>query len=237
MNLILYVLYLHILGYGPQVSQVPHAPMRFTKSIMSPEADTVLVIKAGVHELRYEEDEFRQLVEDQPEFFAELPSPPEIAYVCHGISTCFFSEAGQDEYDLLYAYFLKQRHPTPYLDQARGRLIEVYTRINELFRSLEQGGTYFGHMYVRIYAYAEYSVYLLSHNQDGFEKSYAIHQQKALYLDALRQSIADESSLPVNANPWFASPVHLVDKIDVLINDVFMLKQTQAFHYSHYEYV
>jgi hypothetical protein len=103
--------------------------------------------------------------------------------------------AGQDEYYVLYAHFLKQRNGIDEFAERRKKLIAIYKNINSLFQHFEHGGTYFGHQSLRTLGYAEYSVYLYKHFEDYFSKAYGIAKQKDIYIKSLRQLIDDESSV------------------------------------------
>ncbi|HSZ86962.1 MAG TPA: hypothetical protein VK787_13095 [Puia sp.] len=109
----------------------------------------------------------------------------------------FGSEIGQDEYYILYAYFLKKKNNKNNFEVRRNTLIKIYNDINEIFGMLSYGGTYFGHQGRRIIGYAEYSIYLYSQNEEDYKKKYDISKQKKFYINSLKQFIVNEESADV----------------------------------------
>lgn len=77
----------------------------------------------------------------------------------------FGGECGQDYYFELYALSLKEENDKKAGKQAeeiqkiREKLNEIYMTLNEMFRLVVGGGTYFGHEYQRIPARTEYDIY------------------------------------------------------------------------------
>lgn len=77
----------------------------------------------------------------------------------------FGGECGQDYYFELYALSLKEENDKKAGKQAeeiqkiREKLNEIYMTLNEMFRMVVGGGTYFGHEYQRIPARTEYDIY------------------------------------------------------------------------------
>ena len=90
--------------------------------------------------------------------------------------------------------------------------------------------------------YAEYSVYLYKQNEAfTISKTYDITKQKELYIKSLRQLISDESSidfetLDEDKIERTKKLNKIVDDLDRAITDIYFLRRTQEFHYSHYEY-
>lgn len=203
--------------------------------------DTILIATETGDTLKYAKDDFNNIVNKHPEFFEEYPYNPDQTYFNDNDKEEFASEIGQDNYYVLYAYFLKQKNGIEEFAQQRQKLIAIYININALFGNFEYGGTYFGHQSSRILAYAEYSIYLLPKSKDEIAKTYDITKQKELYIQSLRQLIEDESTIDVEIlgqekiarNNFLHS---LVDELDSLITDNFYLRRAQEFHYGHYEY-
>lgn len=203
--------------------------------------DTISIATETVGTLKFGKEQFNRIIDEHPEFFDEYPSDPDLAYNCNGNRGGFLSEAGQDTYYLLYAYFLKHRNGIDKYADHRSRLIKIYSSINSLFQRFQYGGTYFGHQYPRILGYAEYSVYLYSISKDNFEKTHAITKQKSLYIQSLRQLISDEDGIDFNTlgKDKIQRNGELnktIDELEGLITDNFYLRRAQAFHYGHYEY-
>lgn len=203
-------------------------------------SDTVNIVTEIGDTLVYCKSDFNQIIDNHPEFLNDFPTDPDEAYHC-GNEGQFSSEAGRDNYCILYAYFLKQRNGVEKYAGQRRRLIGIYSNINSLFGNLQYGGTYFGHQTVRIMGYAEYSIYLLPKTKEDIEKNYDIKKQKSLYIESLRQLIEDENKIDFNTvgeqkHARSRELNKIVDELDNLISDNFYLRRAQEFQYRHYEY-
>ncbi|WP_294202649.1 hypothetical protein [uncultured Chryseobacterium sp.] len=80
---------------------------------------------------KFDKKTFNKIVDTHPEFFDEVIQSPEALYYMYGKN--FGSEAGQDTYCLLYAYFIKQRNPGAEKSEQRTRLTDIYLNINSIF--------------------------------------------------------------------------------------------------------
>jgi hypothetical protein len=203
--------------------------------------DTILIVTEVGYTLKYAKADFNNIVDKHTEFFEEYPDNPDQAYFNDNNKEEFGSEVGQDNYYVLYAYFLKQRNRIKEFDQQRQKLVDIYSNINSLFGHFEYGGTYFGHQGRRILGYAEYSIYLLPKTKDDISKTYDITKQKELYIKSLRQLIEDESKIDFNTLGQEKTERNkelnkIVDELDRLIADNFYLRRAQEFQYGHYEY-
>jgi hypothetical protein len=186
---------------------------------------------------------FNNIVDKHPEFFNDdFPRNPDVLYYGSGEKDQdYVSEIGQDSYYTLYAYFLRQKNGISKYENQRKRLINIYLKINSLFQKLQYGGTYFGHQYARIPAYAEYSVYLYSWDKDDINGTYAIPKLKSLYIESLRQLIMDESKIDfetLGKQKIIRSKKlnEIVDSLDKLITNKFYLRSAQQFQYDYYVY-
>ncbi len=207
----------------------------------SPQQDTILITTELGDTLKFAKNEFNEIINKHPEFFEENPNNPDQLYFNDSDKEEFGSEVGQDNYYTLYAYFLKQKNGEKKYEKERKKLIDIYLKINSLFQHFQYGGTYFGHQYSRVLAYAEYSIYLLPKSKEDFEKTYDITQQKELYIKSLKQLIADESEIDFNTLgeekiDRTKKLNKIVDELDKLITDIFYLRRAQEFQYEHYEY-
>jgi hypothetical protein len=156
----------------------------------------------------------------------------------------FGSEVGQDNFCLVYAYYLKQRNGEKKYKTERKNLIELYRAINGLYDGLNCGGTFYGHQHKRLNAFAEYSIYLLTIEKDYFEKKYDFRKQKELYIKSFIQYVADEESQNVyyqmdlveNKPKAIERAKKLKAKIDILeklITNYFYLNQVQDFEKNY----
>jgi len=229
-----------------------------SKQILSKEADTTLFAKSNTvvitsenrDTIRFGRQEFNEIVKYFPALYSDLPQPPDISYYQSGIfqeitdadgkkkTISFSSEAGQDEYFTLYAYFLKRKNNQREANARRSALIKIYDDLDSIFGALSYGGTYFGHMYARIPAYAEYSLYTYEGLKQYYTKDYLITEQKRIFLISLRQFITDQVKVDENISDEGArnkrqrALFDTVDEIDNLITDYFFLKSTQEFWHS-----
>lgn len=204
--------------------------------------DTLAIKTETGYTIKYGKEEFNGIIDNHPELTSTHTDNPDQAYHCSEDNEGFISEAGQDRYFILYAYFLKNKNGDKKYSEIRKKLMDIFQNINLLFGNFEYGGTYFGHQGARILGYAEYSVYLYKQNETRpISKTYDIAKQKNIYINSLRQLISDEISIDVNTTGQdkierVKRLNKIVDDIDKAITDNFYLRRTQDFHYGHYEY-
>ncbi len=223
------------------VAEIETQTNKFNNSKYYTNQDTIFIATEIGDTLKYAKNDFNNIVDKHTEFFEEYPKNPDQAYFNDNDKEEFGSEVGQDNYYVLYAYFLKQKNGLKEFAQQRQKLIDIYSNINSLFGHFEYGGTYFGHQSSRILGYAEYSIYLLPKNNENISKTYDITKQKELYIKSLRQLIEDENKIDFNTlgqeKIERTNKLNkIVDELDKLITDNFYLRRAQEFQYDHYEY-
>ncbi len=214
--------------------------------------DTVYIYSASKDTIKYSKNEFNGIIDDYPELYEGAVNNPESTYSRSSFFVglidsagneshlSFGSEAGQDGYYILYAYFLKHKNGIAKYSVRRKKLLEIYSTLNDLFDNLNYGGTYYGHQYSRIEGYAEFSVYWFAHYQDYFDRPYDITKQRAYYIAGLKQLILDEEKIDYNTynhkekvgrgNELFKK----VANLNNLITDNFYLRMAQSFQSDHY---
>lgn len=214
--------------------------------------DTVYIYSQSKDTVAYSKEEFNDIVDNFPELYETPVISPDSAYDKSSLwvdlvdsagnkkRISFGSEAGQDEYYILYAYFLKHKNGIGKYTVRRKKLHEIYNTLNSLFGDLQYGGTYFGHQYSRIEGYAEFSVYWFSHYEDYFDRPYDITKQKKYYIQGLKQLISDEIEIDYNTIEKKAKAdrrkalFKKVDYLDRLITDNFYLRMAKSFESDHY---
>ena len=190
--------------------------------------------------LIYSRDYFDNILRVRPEFVFEETINPILSYHLQQ-DIEFNSEVGKDHYYMLYSYFLIQINGEQKYATQRKRLFQLFSKINELFASIEQGGTYFGHQQKRLLAEVEYAIYLMPKDKSEIQKIYDIKKQKQLYIQALRQLVGDEVTNNEEIEPQHKSDRvkrlnKIVDDINLLIIDNFSLRRAQYFQSNYYEY-
>ena len=215
--------------------------------------DTLLIAIETGDTIKYDSPSFNKIVNNFPALYKQDIQGPDITYFSTEIwkeitdrngkkeHLTFGSEAGQDRYYILYAYFLKQKNGIEKQRQRRNKLIDIYSNINSLFGNIQYGGTFFGHQSYRLLGYAEYSVYLYIQYEKYISKAYDINKRKALYIKSLRQLIEDESHIDLNTIGLDKIKRNkelnqIVDKIAADITDNYYLRRAQQFQYDYYEY-
>lgn len=213
--------------------------------------DSVYISTTSKDTLKFSKEEFNDIVDNFPELTSINPLPPDSAYnskifVDFEDSTgekqhiTFGSQAGQDNYCIVYSYFLKQKNGITKYAVRRKKLLEMYRTLNSIFRNLNHGGTYFSHQHARIEGYAEFSVYWFKHHKDYFERPYNISKQKAYYIGGLKQLIVDElrnDESTFGLKQKAAQQEKLfkkVDDLDKLITDNFYLRMAKSFQSGYY---
>ena len=220
---------------------------RHVDSSFFAKSDSVLVGFPGFDTATYSRTEFNDIVAHFPELYRAPIFNPDIAYNGCNFSSKpaggagFNSEAGQDEFYVLYAFFLRKRDTGRMLAGSRDTLLLIFEEINRIFDDLNHGGTYYGHQSYRILGYAEYSIYLLSQEAEDFKKRYSISAQKAAFINQLRQQIADEIGVDneligkdqkADARREMLKSVR---KINDWIASYFYLREARKFMYEYYD--
>lgn len=192
----------------------------------------------------YTKAEFDNIIDNYPELVSKDTYHPDITF--YGLrkkEIRFSSEVGQDEYYGLYAYFLKQKNGDAVYSKRRRGLLLIYEKINELFKNIQDGGTYFGHQVSRMEGYVEYDIYQHKWNKtEQYQDEKKIAKQKALFIQSLRQIIID-ANLERNDIPReymikrMKNMNKMVDDIASHITDLFYLRKAQSFLYTHYSYM
>lgn len=98
--------------------------------------------------ISFTKDEYNKLVDNHPEFFYDGYDVEE-AYDNCSLHHFYGGQAGEDEYYLVYAHFLKNKNGDKELEKERKALLQIYREINYMHGSL-RGGTGYGHKYIRI---------------------------------------------------------------------------------------
>jgi hypothetical protein len=149
MKNILYILILTTLSCNNQSSQAEKTTIAdTTKQLITisktdnskyyTTKDTILITNEIGETLEFSKQEFNNLIDNHPEFFNAYeeygyPQDPDQAYHCNTSNNEFSSEVGQDNYYILYAYFLKQKNGVKEYAKQREKLIDIYSNINSLF--------------------------------------------------------------------------------------------------------
>lgn len=221
------------------------------------ESEKVVIYAEEYDSLLFSKNELNKIEKLFPVLKAEFPSDPKEAcsiklwenYIDQNgneESITFSSEVGEDDFCLLYAYYLKQKNGVEKFKRERETLTQLYRAINGLYGSLNYGGTYFGHQYKRLNASVEYSIYQLVTGKDYYEKVYDFHKQKELYIKAITQYVADEESQNVyyqedlhsnrkKADERVRSLQERIKVLDKLITNYFYLNQVQNFEITYYK--
>jgi hypothetical protein len=209
-------------------------------------------IYAPSKSIEFSKNEFNDIIDNFPELYDNNINSPDSTFSESSISVdlidslgnkkhlSFGSEAGQDSYYILYAYFLKHKNGISKYKIRRKNLREIYITLNSIFGTLNNGGTYYGHQYNRIEGYAEFSIYWYRHYEDYFDRNYDIKKQKKLYIAELKQLILDEEKIDSQIYGLEEKMKRRkkifkdVNKLEYLITDNFYLRMAKSFQSDHY---
>jgi len=154
------------------------------------------------------------------------------------IQIYFTSEVGQDDFYMLYAYFLQQVNGVEKYSKERHALFSAFRILNKLRWYYEYGGTYFGHMHDRIYGYAEFSITTidkdLSNNTNiDKEKNTFLSDLKKVYIQNLKE---DGNTLLKDKPKREKEMVKMIDEMGAYITNAYQLKEVKQFYADHYGY-
>ena len=212
--------------------------MAVVDSILASEPDTIIIKQANSDVTRYN----KKYLKEEAQIFLPLfnLSPPEpdewLSSVADG------SEAGKDTYCQLYAYFLQKRNGEMKYQERRTELINIFKQINEINADLIGGGTYYGHMYKRVAAHAEYAIWLCATDSTHYTKTYDITRQKKFYIQTLQQSVFDEidaddgNGLSSDDKTGKKKKLSMkIERLSDMITDYFYLSRAQYFQQRYYQ--
>ena len=211
-------------------------PDTTSKNLIKSDNQTI-VLEMG-DTLKFASNELNNIVRAHPEFTNAITVHPDLSYRQMNKQTEFESEAGQDIYYILYAYFLKQKQSKNTFFKERKNLINLYKSINSIFGLINNGGTYFGHQHKRISAYAEYSIYLISENKSNLAPNQDIKNLKHRYLKSLKRLINDKTKNDFNPQGKLEKTKKLnalMNELKTLISNNFYLQQAKEFQKTHYQ--
>ena len=195
-----------------------------------------------INGIKYSKAAFNKIIDNHPELVSDNVLQPAETYnkaydsmAETSNSDRFFQPHGEEDYYQLYTYFLKQKNGIAQYADRRSNTINLFSNINDLFHSLSliQGTSYIYQLAI-IPACAEYAVYLYKKDSSSALLSGSFAQQKAAYIQSLRQLIVntekDNWSLPYGD----ADPYEILNKIEKNITDNFYLQQAKQFKADSY---
>lgn len=207
--------------------------------------DSIVVYQDSDRTITYYKEEINEIIDYFPALYNMPTYGPDEAFGSKSFCPVrsFNYEQGQDQYYILYAYFLKSKLGIEQHAERRQKLISIYGAINEIHGQINQWGTHFGHQYSRIHGYAEFSIYWYTLYAKFFDRPYDITKQKEHYIAELKQIILDEdthyqsTSGPDEYNARrIRESYQAADLLDSLITDNFYLRMAKSFEYDHYAY-
>lgn len=208
----------------------------------------IIIYSEDVDTLSYTNYELKKILEYYPELNDTYPDNPDEAYDKKALGKeinendrengfSFNSEAGKDNYYMLYGYFLKSKNDNKKVDSLRQNLINALRDINLIHAYLLKGGSYFLHQHKRIVGYAEYGLFCY----DNSDNDYNSEPQKRLFISLLRQYVSDEVNnnnfdglSPLDKKETIKDIEKIIDDLNNLITNKFLLKQVQQFEYKYY---
>ncbi|MCB0743855.1 MAG: hypothetical protein KDC67_08125 [Ignavibacteriae bacterium] len=188
----------------------------------------------------FSKEEFNKIIDDYPELFDKDILEPYRAYCDFGYKKGLTSLSEEDEYYIIYAYFLKQRKGHENYDEVRSKILDIYLTLNSFFGYLQYGGTYYTHNQAKILADAEYLIDLFPPDSQHVEYLKDISKQKSLYIMSLRQIIKDEVlfenyATEKDKREKILELNKIVDHLDELITDSYYMHVAQIYQYEHYQ--
>jgi len=205
--------------------------------------DSIIVYIDETDTIKYSKEQLDTILNCNKSLNDKVPSSPLEAFTksyCNSENKkyIFGSESGQDEFYAIYSYFLKKKNGVEKYKLQRQRLTDIFRTINDIYSQLSYGGTYYGHQYIRIVGFVEYSIYSQIDN-DYYIKKYDYNYQKKIYLETFQQMIRDEISVDDETNDKQKKQREIqflkkVQKLNSLITNYSDLKSAQKFQYANY---
>lgn len=189
----------------------------------------------------FSKQEFKLITDSFPQLkgiygLVEHPDSTYFKYPFFVDGYTFGSEAGQDDFYILYAYFLRERNDSKEIDK-RDNLIKIYRNLNEIYGELNRGGTYFGHQYIRIVGYAEYDIY--NSSLEGVNRNIKdFHKEKQDFLKSIEKDIDKtvEELHDFRTGLTSADLLQYVKQLNNLLSDEFYLSRAKEFKKTYYNF-
>jgi uncharacterized protein YbcC (UPF0753/DUF2309 family) len=137
----------------------------------------------------------------------------------------FDSDAGQDRYFALYAYFLTNKNKGTRFEFLSPYLKNSYENINTIFERLSRGGTHYIHQSSCVPAYVAYDVYFINNSERLPEFTKKTRAERWEFIYDLKQQIKDESEMAEMTYAEDGKIEDLVNKLnDEIVNDYVLYK-------------
>ena len=233
----------------PTLIEADSATIKYNQSLHIAD-DSITIIGNTYDTLRYDRKTFNEIIDHFPTLPRNPPLRPDIAWSLSGTfktftdvngeskTISFSDEVEQDEFYMLYAYFVSKQYPCANSGKLKTTLEKAYRVLRNVYLSIEGFGTYFTHQYRRIAGYAAFDAYWAKcppepGEEPGFQK------QKELFLRTLRAELVDL----IRYGQYFGTEIPVKTKevlddlqeLDLLITDYFILRRVQAYRYSYYK--
>jgi len=161
-------------------------------------AGKIIIFSEDEYVIAYNKEEVDKLENVFTKYILAKPLNPGSAYeeyifnvpneLLVEIDNVFSSESGQDEFCLVYTYFLKQKNGVDKFSEERKQLISIFNIINSYNSVLVMGGTMYGHRQSRLYADVEYAIYE-SNNKKTEKTGEDFIKQKEKFIKQLKDIV------------------------------------------------
>lgn len=190
----------------------------------------------------YEGKMLNTIIDYFPTIYQFPPLSPDSSYKASGIwkdykdssgetqNISFGSEVGQDDYYVIYGWFLSKKMSIQALSRAE-KLAIIYRKINSISNRLERGGTHFGHMYRRIAGISAYDGYMYAHRK--LPASTHFGADKKAFISTLKRYIRQRTDADIRireADEQVKTQIlALATELSNLLTDSYYLKMAKEF--------
>lgn len=192
--------------------------------------DTLNFNEYFINELRKEYPEIDESSEmlDPQEAYATCAKKVKSTERQKTLWSFFESQAGMDNFHLVYAIILREKNQNQDFSKIRENLLNVLHLKNRFNSILNFGGTYYGHKHTRIYADVEHEIYILIKEEFDIY-NIPIEFNKERYISQLKDlvnRIAKEEDMNIkNPVKWKKEPFEIINKLDRLLTNYYYLKK------------
>lgn len=188
---------------------------------------------------KFSKKEFNAIVDNFPRLYQDEVLHPDSLYklefsnpnfaISYEQNGSFDSDAGQDRFFTLYAYFLAIKNKDSRFEYLRNHLNKSYATINTIFERLSRGSTHYIHQSSCIPAYVEYDIYFINNSLRLPEFTKKTRAERFEFIEELNAKIANESQMAdISYESENEKMADLIEKLnEEIVNDYVLFKSKE----------
>ncbi len=199
-----------------------------------------------INGFKFTKKEFNQILDNFPRLYQNEVVHPDSLYKIeysnphfedfYEQNISFGSDAGQDRYFALYAYFLAKKNKGSKFEYLREPLNHSYQIINTIFERINLGGTYYIHQSSCIPAWVEFEIYQLNKTEYKLIFDDKTKAGCTILIADFNTKIADKIKMTDSKYSFENDKIEdLMAKLSKEIANDYVLQQSKTFLETYYK--